>query len=1218
MNSRRCEICKIDVHRASYNKHLRSKKHLENIKHNELIIPEWLFKEPIENKYKKIYNPKPLKQLARNNIILDDKQLNKELAKKMINPYYFSDRNLKVAYKINLDSHHINHLNSKVTIISNFENTGIEYRFINKIMREMSIIYARLINQYKFRYQTVFSARFDKQDEDGQLLDETELFINLNITQNLTQSDLDNINITFPLERQIQQQEMKDSGWRFDKLYSMTIYFYKTNDLNGSNYIKIPMRSNAILNIENNDKYCFLCSILAWLHPCNNNHPNRVSNYKQYFNEVIIQDFDFTNGFKCRDVHRFNEINNLSVNIFEIVFYQEQNQWKHKLIPIEISKNNSDRVIDLAIYKNHYVLIKKLDVFLGNHNKKFICRRCLSSYTSENMLMKHKEKCGIDNITTIRTSNESHLFWKKHFHKNTLYFRIYADFEADNEKDDTVVGNKTINIYKQNPVLNGYHIVSELEDILKSDYYQSPLGYNNVDWFVDEVIKLENKMTFYFKNTKKDIIMTDEDEEDYESNNICRFCEKEIVSDKVRDHCHLTGNYRGPAHSKCNINVTQKQSNFIPFIFHNFSNYDCHMFFKKLVDKKKDKVDFNIIPKTNEEYISVTYGCIRFIDSYRFLSSGLDSLVKNLDEDDFKILKKEFPDNWQYLNKKLAYPYEYFNSIDDYKKPVHNLENKDFFSKLKNKCSDDKEIDRTREIIKKFNIKNGKELSELYLKSDVILLADVFEKFIKISVEEFGINPLYCVSLPGYTWQCGMKYTDIKLQTLQDKDMILLLENNIRGGISSIMGHRYIKSNENKKILYFDANNLYGHSMSEPLPYDEIKFDKNIELEDILNTPDDSDIGYFIEVDLKYPDNIKQKTKNFPFAPENKKINPDNFNDYMNEIKPDTYIQSSKLICDWSNKKNYLIHYRMLKFYIRHGMVVDKIHNIISFRQSRWLEKYINFNTQKRNKAKNDFEKDFYKLLNNAFYGKTMENVRNRLKIKFFKKDDYREIIKQQSKLTFNGIHKSYDNCDSYTFKQNEFLMDKPIYLGFTVLELSKLHMYETYYDILQPYFGQENIQLHYIDTDAFVLSLETQNIIEDLKNLEDIFDFSNLDKNHELFSNKNKKVIGKFKIETPKNIFIDEFIVLRSKMYAFKCKDKKENKNKLKGISKGQSKNIKFEEYYNCLFGRKYQQECDNYILRSINHEMVLQKIKKSTLSIFDDKRCYINNIESNPWNYC
>ena len=565
-----------------------------------MIIPEWLFQEPIENKINRIYNPRSLRQLARNNIRLDDIQLNKEFARKMINSYYFSDRNLKVAYKINLDSHHINHLNSKITITSNFQDTGIEFRFINKIMRERSIIYARLKNQYTFRYQVVFLSRFDEQDEDGRIFDETELFINLSINQNLTQSDLDNINITFPLERQIQQQEMKDSGWRFDKISSMTIYFYKTNEMDGSSYVKIPLRTNAILNNENNDKHCFLWSILAYSRPCNNSHPNRVSKYKQYFNELNIQDFDFTKGFKCSDVHKFNELNNLSVNIFELNFYQDQNQWKHKLIPTESSKNNTDRIIDLAIHRNHYVLIKKLDVILGDHNKKFICRRCLSSYTSENRLLKHEQKCEKNYITTIKTSNKSHLHWEKHFHKNPLNFRIYADFEADNEKDNSIIGNKTTNIYKQNPVLKSYHIVSELDHILKNEYCKSPLGYNNVDWFVDGVIRLENKMAFYFKNTNKDIIMTQEDEEDFRNNNICRFCEKEILSDKVRDHCHLTGSYRGSANNTCNINVTQKQSNFIPFIFHNFSIYDCHMFFKELNDKKKDKVDFDIIPKTNE------------------------------------------------------------------------------------------------------------------------------------------------------------------------------------------------------------------------------------------------------------------------------------------------------------------------------------------------------------------------------------------------------------------------------------------------------------------------------------------------------------------------------------------------------------------------------------------------------------------------------------------
>ena len=219
---------------------------------------------------------------------------------------------------------------------------------------------------------------------------------------------------------------------------------------------------------------------------------------------------------------------------YKIVFYQDQTKWRHKLLPVEVSDNNSDRVIGLAIYENHYILIKKLDVFLEDHNKKFLCRHCLSSYTSENMLMKHKPKCGDDNITTIKTSNESHLHWKKHFHKNPLYIRIYADFEADNEKNKSDKGNKTTNIYKQNPVLNGDHIESDLEGILKSGYHKSPLGCINVDWFVNEVKKLENKMAFYFKSTKKDIIMTNQDEEEYRNNNICRLSGKVIISDKVR------------------------------------------------------------------------------------------------------------------------------------------------------------------------------------------------------------------------------------------------------------------------------------------------------------------------------------------------------------------------------------------------------------------------------------------------------------------------------------------------------------------------------------------------------------------------------------------------------------------------------------------------------------------------------------------------------------
>ena len=171
-----------------------------------------------------------------------------------------------------------------------------------------------------------------------------------------------------------------------------------------------------------------------------------------------------------------------------------------------------------------------------------------------------------------------------------------------------------------------------------------------------------------------------------------------------------------------------------------------------------------------------------------------------------------------------------------------------------------------------FNVKNGEELTQLYLKKDVLLLACVFEKFEKVSINQFVTNLLYCVSLPGYTWQCGLKYTGINLQTPQDKDLILTLENSIRGGKSSVMGDRCVKSDENKTLIYMDATNLFGYSLIQPLPYEENEMrhghpDVYInQLETISNTLGDNDIGFFLEVDLRFPNGIKEKTKNFPFC----------------------------------------------------------------------------------------------------------------------------------------------------------------------------------------------------------------------------------------------------------------------------------------------------------------------------------------------------------------
>ena len=316
-----------------------------------MIIPEWFFKEeitPIKKKIQKVYNPKTLKQIAREKIKLDDK----ELAKIRINPYYFIDENLKIGFKINLESHNFSHANSILTITPNFPDFGIEFRYIKKIVKELSVIYARLINQYKFKYHTLFSASFYKINEEDQRNNGIELYINLKIINNLTESDIDNIDIRSQLEQQIQVQETKESGWIFDKINSMKISFCKTTELDGTSYGKIPLRSNAILNVQNNDKFCFIWSTLASLYPCEDSHPSRVNNYVQFFNELNFQNFNFTNGFKCSDVHRFDELNNLSVKIYELNFYQDGDNWKHNLLPIEISKIESGNVIDLLIYKN--------------------------------------------------------------------------------------------------------------------------------------------------------------------------------------------------------------------------------------------------------------------------------------------------------------------------------------------------------------------------------------------------------------------------------------------------------------------------------------------------------------------------------------------------------------------------------------------------------------------------------------------------------------------------------------------------------------------------------------------------------------------------------------------------------------------------------------------------------------------------------------------------
>ena len=312
------------------------------------------------------------------------------------------------------------------------------------------------------------------------------------------------------------------------------------------------------------------------------------------------------------------------------------------------------------------------------------------------------------------------------------------------------------------------------------------------------------------------------------------------------------------------------------------------------------------------------------------------------------------------------------------------------------------------------------------------------------------------------------------------------------------------------------------------------------------------------------------------------------------------YKATEKLVADQHHKYKYVLHYRLLKLFVRLGMIVRRMHSVQWFKQSSWLKSYIDFNTEKRKNAKTDFEKDLFKLMNNAVYGKTMEDVKNRVNIKFVPKDDSEKCMKEVSKLSFNRF-KEFDNYNAYHHTKQLVKLDKPMYLGAAILDLSKLSMYDDFYNKFQPYWGIDNLQMHYTDTDSMNLSFWTPDLNNDLEYFKDHFDFSNAPKDHPLYNKSNEKVIGKQKLELwdkPK-----EAVFIRSKMYSHCLPDK--DKLTLKGFNKTTVSKMNHDDFKSVLL-ENGKISGTNYSINHKLHNMQVNKLNKTT-DTFDDKMYYV-----------
>ena len=501
--------------------------------------------------------------------------------------------------------------------------------------------------------------------------------------------------------------------------------------------------------------------------------------------------------------------------------------------------------------------------------------------------------------------------------------------------------------------------------------------------------------------------LTPKEMDRYKRSEKCHICFKPFKEDKpkVRDHCHYTGRYRGPTHTKCNLQY--KIPSYIPIVFHNLSGYDAHLFIKELASSSTEGAKMGVIAKNKEDYISFSIkeevdkyidknGIekskeieLRFIDSFKFMSSSLDSLVNNLARrgSEFFGFEEYSKNQYKLLIKKGIYPYEYMTDWDKFKE-TRLPPREAFYSKLNMSGVGNEDYEHANRVWKEFGLKDLGEYHDLYLKMDVILLANVFEAFRKACLKNYGLGPAHFYIAPGLAW---LKKTRIRLELLLDPNMLLMFERGIRGGITQsinrwakannpYMGSEFDPDEKTNYLQYLDANNLYGWAMSQPLPTGGFRW-VDIKPDKISKLAKRKSKGYLLEVDVHYPKELHDSLNDLPFMCERMKING-----------------VEKLIPNLYDKKRYVIHIRALEQALKHGLVLERIHKAIEFKQSAWMKEYIDFNTTLRTAAANDFEKDFYNLMNNSVFGKTMENIRKHRNIKLVtNREAYLKLVMKQN-----------------------------------------------------------------------------------------------------------------------------------------------------------------------------------------------------------------------------
>ena len=1013
------------------------------------------------------------------------------------------------------------------------------------------------------------------------------------------------------------------TGMTISKIRGVDVHTARYTPLKGGCFAELPVflaRKGAIVNVHNTDMRCFGYAVAAALHPLHNRrHQSEAIRYNRYFNEHHLNEIEYpvAPDQTLREIEQTIQVN---LNVYS--YGDDKGKLRY---PIYVGRQNYPQSVDLLYANEHWFAIRNFSRFMGdkngNEHHRFYCRRCLGRFTQQAMLDKHSPYCQHDDFDTESIITMPLPGEKLEFHDYPATefapFVAYADFESLTEPIDVQIKH-THRYQKHTPCSYGLKIVSRCM-LIRSFDYETYTGLDCVAHFLNRLKELAEICAGTW-DMRTEMSMTWRDWDKYRAQTICKACNKPFEDGeiRVRDHCHVTGRFRAALHQVCNLRV--RQTKHLHVFIHNFRGYDSHLILRGFRDHPE--MELSIVAQSMEKYLAVRWGKdISFKDSFQFMTSSLARLVESMPADKYKNVKEEFHLDVHIANnnfmlyyatrdlllEKGVYPYDYMSNMARFNED-HLPARAAFDNGLRDEPCSVADYERAVKVWRVFGCRTMLDYHNVYLKADVLQLADLFEEFRSQFYEQYNLDPAMFITTPQMSWAAMLRFCTVDRPLNTDPEIYRRMMTGVRGGIAQIttryakannpeMGGLWVPEDPISYIVYLDANNLYGWALSQRVPSGVAEWVDRVNYEQInwQTIDEEAEFGYILDCDLEYPVELHDAHNDYPLAPQRLTIGLQMLSRKQRQLRIQLGIsgngESSKLCPNLMNKEHYIVHYRNLKFYLQHGLIMTRVHAVLRFPQSAWLKPYIDKNSEMRKAARSDFAKDLFKLLNNAVYGKTMQNESKYTDIKLV--TDEQKAARLSEMPHCKQVRIFEERLVGIELKKSERKISKPFDVGFTVLELSKLLMYQFHYDYIKAKYGAR-AKLLFTDTDSLMYHIETNDVYADMRADKHKFDFSDYPDTHPNHDVTNCKKIGVFKDETNGQPIV-EFVGLMAKMYSYTVArmDEVENvmvadKHRAKGIQFQASKRISHADYVRML-REPHQQTVSNRRINSKNHKYAL-----------------------------